>query len=100
MTLLLDRGADVEAKDQVGQTPLALAARCGHRDAIRLLCKRGADIKTKDAKERTVQYWTGQGRIEFLEVLHGVQMQQGPRESHVLKLPVLQTLPPLHVSED
>ena len=39
---LLDGGADVEATDDAGKTPLSAAAAGGHVEAVRLLLERGA----------------------------------------------------------
>jgi ankyrin repeat protein len=41
---LLDAGADVNARDEHGQTALMNAARDGHTDVVRLLISRGADL--------------------------------------------------------
>jgi ankyrin repeat protein len=42
IALLLDRGADLHAKDYEGKTPLATAIKHGHEDAVELLRQRGA----------------------------------------------------------
>jgi ankyrin repeat protein len=41
---LLDAGADVNARDEHGQTALMNAARDGHTEMVRLLVSRGADL--------------------------------------------------------
>ena len=46
--LLLDKGAQVEAKDNRGCTPLHWAAREGYVEIVRLLCDRGADVEAHD----------------------------------------------------
>ncbi|KAA0150244.1 hypothetical protein FNF31_07052 [Cafeteria roenbergensis] len=46
--LLLDRGADLEAKDEDGWTALLAAAIQGHRDTVELLLDSGADLEAKD----------------------------------------------------
>ena len=46
--LLLDKGAQVEAKDIGGSAPLHYAAAEGHVEIVRLLCDRGADVETCD----------------------------------------------------
>jgi len=43
--LLLDKGAQVEAKDRSGWTPLHYAAYKGHVEIVRLLCDHGAEIE-------------------------------------------------------
>lgn len=44
---LLGRGADVEAKNTGGYTPLMLAAGNGCKEVVRLLLERGADVAVK-----------------------------------------------------
>ena len=46
--LLLDRGANIEAKDTNGNTALRLAVVEGHEDIAQLLLDRRADIEAKD----------------------------------------------------
>jgi hypothetical protein len=51
--LLLDLGADVNAKDSDdGRTALMGAAHKGRTDVIRLLVERGADLATRDIGSR------------------------------------------------
>ena len=45
---LLDGGADVNAIDPNGWTPLMEAVFAGHAETIRALVERGADVNTKD----------------------------------------------------
>ena len=46
--ILLDRGADIEAKNNVGNTPLIEAASIGDIDSLKALLNRGADIEAKN----------------------------------------------------
>jgi hypothetical protein len=46
--LLIDKGAQLEAKDSGGWTPLHYAAFRGHVEIVRLLCDRGADVEARD----------------------------------------------------
>ena len=46
--LLLDKGAQLEAKDSGGGTPLHWAASRGHVEIFRLLCDRGADVEARN----------------------------------------------------
>jgi ankyrin repeat protein len=46
--LLLDKGADVNARSKQGRTPLVIAAaHDGNIEVMRLLIKKGADVKAK-----------------------------------------------------
>lgn len=51
--LLLDRGADMEAKDAEGLTPLVLATRQRRQSLAILLLSRGANKEAKDIEGRT-----------------------------------------------
>ena len=46
---LLASGADVNARDRYGRTPLMEAVYGGHADTVEALLKRGADANAKDA---------------------------------------------------
>ncbi len=43
--LLLDNGADLEAKSENGRTPLSIAAECGHEAIVRLLVEKRCGCK-------------------------------------------------------
>jgi len=45
--LLLDKGAQLEAKSSGGSTPLNFASGHGHIEIVRLLCDRGADVEAR-----------------------------------------------------
>lgn len=51
--LLLDAGANIEARDAQGHTPLHGAAHVGNPSVIQLLLERGADKAAKDGQGRT-----------------------------------------------
>ena len=47
LEILLERGADIEAKDNTGKTPLWWAFHAGKDVAVKLLLEHGADVRTK-----------------------------------------------------
>lgn len=51
---LVDQGADVNARDTYGQTPLSVAASNGQIGIMNLLLSKGVDINTRDNKGLTV----------------------------------------------
>jgi len=51
--VLLDQGADVNAKPTGGYTPLMAAALNGQKELVQLLIARGADPSAKDVSGRT-----------------------------------------------
>lgn len=57
-SVLLQRGANVEAKDKEGLTPLLISAQHGHSDLTRLFCIKGAKIDATDEEGRTPLYWS------------------------------------------
>jgi ankyrin repeat protein len=59
--LLLDYGADIEAEDRYGQTPLSVAARAGNGDVVALLMERGAYVVAEDYHGRTPAQWARMG---------------------------------------
>jgi ankyrin repeat protein len=54
--LLIDRNANVDARDQCGDTPLCYAAMChgGHPDVVEVLLNHGAEVNARDNKGRTI----------------------------------------------
>ena len=49
----LDKGSDVNAKDENGVTPLHYAAEGGYNEIVELLIDKGVDVNTKDNLGRT-----------------------------------------------
>jgi ankyrin repeat protein len=65
---LLEFGADVDARDSDGNTPLILASRNGRADMCRLLLSRGADPCAQNRRGDTPMYWTTEsGRMELCD---------------------------------
>jgi ankyrin repeat protein len=70
--LLLERGADIDAKGVFGGTGLHWAAINEHRDTIAFLLRHGANLTLRDAKfHATPEGWVGEGgHDEIRELLH------------------------------
>ena len=51
--MLLDKGADVNAKQKDGTTPLHIAIQCNHRTVAKLLLESGANIDSKTENDIT-----------------------------------------------
>ena len=68
--LLLQNGADVNAKDNSVSTPLHLAAMNGHIDILHLLVENGADLEAQNnTGSRTLHYAARYGRLPFIQEL-------------------------------
>ena len=68
--LLLSAGADVNARDENGQTPLMLAAAEGHNETVAALLDAGADVQAKDNDGKTASLLAGEkGHAEIVQIL-------------------------------
>ena len=77
VTLLLDRGVDVNSRDSDGRTALSLAASSGHLQILAQLLDRKADVEAKDVQGRTaLMYAAMRGRWAVAELLlqHGCEV--------------------------
>lgn len=66
--LLLERGADVNAKGNGGMTPLYIAARNGNKELVQFLIERGANVTTRNDDGETpcdIAKSTGNRRTVF-----------------------------------
>lgn len=60
-SLVSSPGAEVNATDERGSTPLLEAARYGHEDITRVLIAAGADVKARDKDGKTALMLAVQG---------------------------------------
>jgi ankyrin repeat protein len=65
----LDKGADVNAKDRWGGTPLHYAAEEGHKEIAELLIAAGADVNERWAGTTPLHYAAFYGQNEIAELL-------------------------------
>ncbi|KNB20746.1 hypothetical protein FOXG_22917 [Fusarium oxysporum f. sp. lycopersici 4287] len=67
---LLERGANIKARDSNGRTSLWRAAQNGHEAVVELLLEKGADIETMDNNGQTPLLWAVEnGREAIVELL-------------------------------
>ena len=81
----LAAGADVNAKDDWGKTPLYVAALGGHKEIAELLIAKGADVNAKgDGGVTTLQLAASRGHKELAELLiaEGAEINAKDEDGH------------------
>ena len=67
---LLERGANVNARDNSQETPLHHAASRGNTEVAALLIEKGADVNARDMNHKTPLHWAAsQGNTEVAALL-------------------------------
>jgi ankyrin repeat protein len=79
VAFLLERGAEVDAKDSDGRTALIYATRAGDLETVRLLVKAGAFIKMRDGFHKTAVLYAAEGGHRGILIYFGqtLKVQQG-----------------------
>lgn len=54
LSLLIDRGANIHARNRAGETALHIAVRCGRKHAMKALAQHGANIHARDGAGRSL----------------------------------------------
>jgi ankyrin repeat protein len=78
--LLINSGAEVNATDASGWTPLMMAMGAGEMEVVRLLLDAGANVNASDNDGRTAMHWAREnGHYEVAELL--LQAMEGASPS-------------------
>jgi ankyrin repeat protein len=69
---LIESGADKEAKDNAGWTPLHLAAAMEHLEIVKFLVESGSNKDAKDDEDKTplqwAQHWEHTSIVDYLKI--------------------------------
>jgi len=81
--LLIAKGADVNAKNKYGSTPLHRAASGGHKEITEILIAKGADVNAKNHRGMTpLQFAAMKGHKEIAELLIAKGADVNAKENH------------------
>lgn len=69
LSVLTSNGADVNARNKEGVTPLSIAVQRGDIKTVKLLTSAGADIHTKDTNNKSPLEWAFEGSNEMFEAI-------------------------------
>ena len=80
VSLLLNRGAEMEHRDKKGFTPLMLASTAGHSNVVEILLNNGADMEAQSerTKDTALSLACSSGRYEVVEIL----LSRGANKEH------------------
>uniref|UniRef100_A0A6C0JX86 Uncharacterized protein n=1 Tax=viral metagenome TaxID=1070528 RepID=A0A6C0JX86_9ZZZZ len=79
--LLLNKVADINAKDRNGRTPLMHAAMNGNLEIVKLLLDEGANINAIDIYNQTpLMYAARRGNLEIVQLLLGKALESGNKD--------------------
>lgn len=83
LKLLLDKGAKVEARNHIGQTPLFCAAIYDNPEGTRILIAEGAKVNARSSDGRTPLDWAAvNGYCDVAKVLIANQADKKTRDSY------------------
>lgn len=84
VSALLKKRADVNARDDNGQTPLMAAAGRGHLEMVKLLIDKGADVNATDENGRTALMEAAMsGQLQIVEFLNDKGSNLSAKAKHV-----------------
>ncbi|CAG2162007.1 unnamed protein product, partial [Oppiella nova] len=80
VSLLLNRGAELEHRDKKGFTPLMLASTAGHLNVVEIMLNNGADMEAQSerTKDTALSLACSSGRYEVVEIL----LSRGANKEH------------------
>jgi ankyrin repeat protein len=83
LKLLLDKGAKVEARNHIGQTPLFGAVACDNPEGARILIAEGAKVNARQDDGRTPLNWAAaNGYCDVAKILIANKANKKARDSN------------------